>query len=121
MHPRFPEIVRLLRSHVGRDRIISAEAIAAHVGVSQVDGARVVRDILSEALHDGSLEELEVPLCAIPGRGYFLASSAEEAQAYLNVLVALWVEAGRKTRAVAKLFASLGIRLLITRVRGSKA
>lgn len=121
MNPLFPKIVTLLRSHVGRDRIISAEAIAAHIGAPQLDGARVVRDILSEALHDGSLEELEIPLCAIPGRGYFLASTAEEAQAYLNVLVALWVEAGRKTRAVAKLFASLGIRLLINRARRAKS
>jgi hypothetical protein len=117
MNPLLPKIISLLRSHVGRDRIISAESIAAHIGAPQLDGARVIRDILSEALHDGSLEELEVPLCAIPGRGYFLASSAEEAQAYLNLLVALWVEAARKMRAVARLFLSLGIRLVIQRAR----
>jgi hypothetical protein len=120
MNPLLPQIVDVLRSHVGRDQIISAQAIADQVGANH-DGARLVREILSEALHDGSLERMEVPLCAIPGKGYFLAATAEEAQAYLNLLVALTAEAGRKMRAVARLFASLGIRLLIRRVRGSKA
>lgn len=120
MNPSLRKILTLLRSHVGRENLISAESIAMVIGLPQRDGARLVRDLLSEALHDGTLEDQEIPLCAIPGKGYFLASDIEEAQAYLNLLLTLLAESARKARAVAKLFASLGLKLIVRRVGGFK-
>ena len=105
------KIIGVLRSHVGRENLISSADLARRVGLRPTH-ARQVRDLLSEALHDGTLEELEVPLCAIPGSGYFLAADVEEAQAYHDFLHALATEASRKTTAVKKLFrAAFGIHL----------
>lgn len=111
MNPSLQRILTLLRSHVGRDNLISAEAIATAIGLPQRDGARIVRDLLSEALHDGTLEDQEIPLCAIPGKGYFLASDIEEAQAYADWCRSLAAEAARKSVAVTTLFKSLGLHL----------
>lgn len=111
MKPLLTAIIIVLRSHVGRDEIISAKAIAEEIGIRIRNGDREVREILSEALDDGSLEELEIPLCAIPGKGYFLAADIDEAQAYADFISSLATEAARKSRNVTALFKSMGLRL----------
>ena len=111
MNPLLTAIILVLRRHVGRDQVISAKAIALEIGLRLSNSDREVREILSEAIEDGSLEELEVPICAIPGQGYFLASDIDEAQAYADLLSLLATEAARKSRNVTALFKSMGLRL----------
>jgi hypothetical protein len=104
-------IVQVLRQHVGRDSIISAQEIATEIGLRQKHGDRLVRELITDALHDGTLELYEIPLCAIPGQGYFLASDIEEAQAYADFCQTLATEAARKTKAIRKLFKGIGLTL----------
>lgn len=111
MNPDLINIILVLRQHVGRDNIIRALDLAEDAGIRGRSRDRSVRDLLTEALHDGTLEELEVPLCGIPGRGYFLAADIEEAQAYSDWCHALAAEAARKSKAVRGLFGSFGLHL----------
>lgn len=104
-------IVEILRKHVGREEIITAQEIASKIGLTQRHGDRLVRELITDALHDGTLELYEIPLCAIPGKGYFVASDIEEAQAYADFCHVLATEAARKTKAVRKLFKSIGLNL----------
>ena len=105
------EILIALRPHVGRENLISAKELAREVGLDLKDGARKVRQELSDALCDGALEELEIPLCAIPGQGYFIASDYEEAQDYADFLNTLASEAARKLTRTLCLFAGVGLKV----------
>ncbi len=111
MSPALTHIIFILLQHVGRENLISSRELADQAGIRGRSRTRVVRELLSEALHDGTLEELEVPLCAIPGSGYFLAADIEEAQAYSDFCSTLATEAARKSKAVINLFRSLGLHL----------
>ena len=104
-------IVEILRAHVGREQIISAREIADEIGLCQKHSDRLVRELITDALHDGTFELYEVPLCAIPGKGYFVASDVEEAQAYADFCHALATEAARKSKAVRALFKGFGLNL----------
>jgi len=111
MNPLLVNIIAELRGHTGRDNLISSRDLARVLELPHSHGERTVRDLLTQALHDGTLEELEVPLCAIPGQGYFLASDITEAQAYADWCYALASEALRKSSAVRALFRSMGLHL----------
>lgn len=102
-------IFDVLRQHVGRDRVISARSIAQEIGLRQRAADRFVRQLIHDALHDGTLEELELHVISVPGKGFFLCADIEESQRYSD-LVHLWAwEAVRKAKAVTGMFKAAGL------------
>lgn len=111
MSPLDHRIITILWGAIGRDALISSRQIALRVGLRGAHGDRVVRERISEMLSDGTLEDQELPLVAIPGRGYFVPTDIEEAEAYHDLLRTLAAEAARKADAARRLFASVGLHL----------
>lgn len=62
------ELLTLLAAHTGRGRGLTAEALAARLGVSP----RHVRTMISAMRFDGHA------VCGTPGTGYYVAASAKE-------------------------------------------
>jgi biotin operon repressor len=58
----------LLEAHIGRDRGITAKAIADALGCAE----RLVRELVTELRMDGAA------LCGKPDTGYFMAATAAE-------------------------------------------
>lgn len=77
MHrPTKTDLDVLLQAHIGRDRGITAEAIALHLGCVK----RTVRKLVTELREDGRA------VCGHPETGYFIAATAEELQETLHFL-----------------------------------
>ena len=69
MHrPNKTDLQVLLERHIGRDRGITAAAIAATLGCPE----RVVRELVTELRQDGRA------VCGHPADGYFIAATREE-------------------------------------------
>lgn len=64
------ELLNLLSAHQGRDRGISAEALAARAGIPE----RRLRALIGELREEG------IAICATPETGYFMAVTPEELQ-----------------------------------------
>ncbi len=62
------ELLALLSRHIGRERGISAAAVAAELGVAE----RLVRDLITELRMDG------IAVCGHPSSGYFIARTDDE-------------------------------------------
>lgn len=111
MTPLDTRILDILRTAIGRDNLISSKAIALRVGLRGWHGSRTVRARIEEMLADGTLEDHEIALCAIPGLGYFLPTSFDHAQAYINLLAALAAKATRKLDAAISAFRRVGLHV----------
>ncbi len=87
-------VLALVRDRVGQERAITAEALAARVGLSE----RAVRELLQELIVEDGWGEI----MASVGKpaGYFWASCVAEAEAYAKTLYSRGVENMRRRRAV---------------------
>jgi biotin operon repressor len=68
--PTKANLVALLDRHIGRDRGVTAAAIAEQLRCAE----RLVRELVTELRLDG------VAVCGRPETGYFIAATAEELQ-----------------------------------------
>jgi len=96
-------VIAALRQHVGRENAASAADLAAAIGLPRRQSRRI-RRIISDALLDGTFEDLEMPLCAAPSAGFFIASTYCEARDYIALCRSLAHEARRKTQALDRLY-----------------
>lgn len=103
-------IAQILRQHRGRENCITSVTIARRLGYSP-GFAREIRRTIAGAQNDGTWEELELPVLAIPGGGYFVGRGIEEFLCYHRTLSALKAEAARKVPAFEKLAKSCGFNL----------
>ncbi len=111
IHRLRTRVFSILREHVGRDNIITSAEIARQAGLRAEDASRLIRELITDALHDGTLEELELPVVAVPGSGFFVCSDLEEAEKYVDFLRILASEADRKVKAAQRLFKSFGLHI----------
>lgn len=106
-------LLAILRQHAGRENLIGGQELARRAKIK--GGARAVRSILEDALLDGTLEELEVPVASVVGQGYFLCTDFDEAQTYYDFRDGVARRAVSSLKAVHALYAALGLNLKPTR------
>lgn len=75
--PTHDELLTILsRDHIGREKSIGGDALAARLGVK----ARTVRTLVLK------LRENAVAVCGRPETGYFIAANAEDVEATCKLL-----------------------------------
>lgn len=107
---RASQIQAVLRQHVGRDQAISAPGICRILRWPLSLEREVRRIIKDEGRSWGGEGELFV-VCAIPGRGFFIAADFEEIQNHDNWLSAQYAAVGKSRRDFRTLCKNLGITL----------
>lgn len=107
---RAPQIEAVLRQHVGREQAITAPQICRALNWPLTLEREVRRILKEEGRSWGKEGELFI-ICAIPGRGYFLAQDIEEIEAHDNWLSAQYAAVGKTRRDFRALCKNLGISL----------
>jgi len=69
-------VLKILKEHKGRSRGVSVEALAVRTGMAD----RKIREAISELRKSG------VPICAVPGTGYYMAVSKKDLEETLKFL-----------------------------------
>lgn len=102
-------IVGVLSSHRGAAQLISSVDIAGELGYTP-SFERTVRDAISEEGEELSKKH-SVVICAISGRGFFLAETLDEAVTYYNWLMDLRDRANLKLEGFEKICLRRGFNL----------
>jgi len=69
-------VLEILKGHKGRAHGISVESLAARAGMAE----RKVREAIAELRKSG------VPICAVPGTGYYMAATKQDLEKTLKFL-----------------------------------
>jgi len=107
---RASQIEGVLRQHRGKDRAISSPEICRELGWKITLEREVRRLIKRESRSWGKEGELFL-VCAVPGKGYFLAEDFDEVQAYRNWMSDQYMTLGRELKTFDQQCRILGIRL----------
>jgi hypothetical protein len=109
---RLTRILAVLDGHYGRDNAISAPEMEKLTGIPE----RSIREELSIAYDDGTLEELEMPAVGLPGVGFFLATHIEDFQEAYDQGARVRDAWNRKLEGIRKLAAAFGLHLITPKV-----
>ena len=105
---RLTRILAVLAGHYGRENAISAPEMERLTAIPE----RSIREELSIAYEDGTLEELELPAVGLPGVGFFLATHIEDFQEAYDHGARVRAAWDRKLEGIRKLAATFGLHLL---------
>lgn len=108
------KVYAVLRQHTGEAEAISSRQICRELRWP-LSRERLVRRLIKDESPLWSKEGQQLPVCSVPGRGFFVAASIDEAVARYNWLHDLAVEAGRTRDDFATICTGLGLNVRTAR------
>jgi hypothetical protein len=104
---RIDRILAALVGRHGREHAIPAPEMERLTGIPE----RAIREELSIAYDDGTLEERELPAVGLPGIGFFLANRFEDFQEAHDAAYHMRATFDRRVQGIKRLAAKFGIHL----------